>query len=350
MTKPSFGREKRKITITTTPEGIERAEISLKAYKFDSKTDFAKSQLLSRSVVTKFFECEPIQIDSFTRIREGLSLDWREIAGVTSEELALISDTNDDIEQIDRREIEIEEKQVVIAFHGDVNSVENLIILQSILREYAGYTIKINDFQVGNINLSIQVSEQDIEWLVYLLNSGQLTQINKFPTEDIKILSKRSNKAKWSLVEKIAKPFVTHRSFYLSDVKLKGIDLSDADLSNTDLSDADLSYADLSNADLSNANLSDVSLCNANLRGINLSGAKLWNAKLWFSDLSNADLSNVDLSNADLSYTDLSNANLSNTDLSNANLFDANLSSANLKGANLSGAILSDANLSNTKF
>ncbi|OCQ96999.1 hypothetical protein BCD64_15540 [Nostoc sp. MBR 210] len=342
MTKPSFGREKRKTTITTKPEGIERVEISLKAYKFDSKTDFAKSQLLSRSVVTKFFECQPIQIDSFTRICEGLRLDWQAIAGVTSEELAIISDTSEDIEQIERREIEIEEKQVVIVFQGDINSVENLTILQSILREYAGFTIKINEFQVGNINLSAQISEQDIEWLVYLLNSGQLTQINKFPTEYIEILSKPSNKAKWSVVEKIVDyPFVTSGSFYLSDVNLKGIDLSDADLSNTDLSDADdLSNADLSNADLSNANLSDVKLWNANLRGIDLTGANLWNANLSHSDLSNANLSDVKLWNA----------NLSNANLSGAILSNANLSGANLQGANLSGAILSNANLSNAKF
>ncbi|KOP23286.1 hypothetical protein AMR41_26970 [Hapalosiphon sp. MRB220] len=55
MTDPSLGRKKKKITYTASPLGIERAENALKRLGFDSKINFAKSQLLARNTVTKFF-------------------------------------------------------------------------------------------------------------------------------------------------------------------------------------------------------------------------------------------------------------------------------------------------------
>jgi hypothetical protein len=61
-------RKKKKITITASSEGVEIAQKALIRLGFDSKINFAKSQLLARSTVTKFFQCQPIQADSFKKI------------------------------------------------------------------------------------------------------------------------------------------------------------------------------------------------------------------------------------------------------------------------------------------
>ncbi|MEB3181679.1 MAG: hypothetical protein VKL59_21995 [Nostocaceae cyanobacterium] len=65
-------RKKQKITYIATPAGVEQAERALQRLGCESKIDFAKSQYLARNTVTKFFQRQPIQLDSFKRICEGL--------------------------------------------------------------------------------------------------------------------------------------------------------------------------------------------------------------------------------------------------------------------------------------
>jgi hypothetical protein len=61
-------RKKKRITITASSEGVEIAENALIRLGFDSKSNFAKTQYLARSTVTKFFQYQPIQLDSFKKI------------------------------------------------------------------------------------------------------------------------------------------------------------------------------------------------------------------------------------------------------------------------------------------
>ncbi|MBH8564441.1 pentapeptide repeat-containing protein [Nostoc sp. CENA67] len=384
MIDPSLGRKKRKITIIASSTGVEIAEKALVRLGFDSISNFAKSQLLARTTVTKFFNCEPIQLDSFKKICKELKLNWREIAGIPekeqSEQLQIndcnSSETNKEVEPVQtlRRQVTVIDEQsqtiiVAIVLEGDINSVPNHKVLESILREYSGKTIKIIDVKKGSIKLFVEGSQEDIERLIFLIDSGELTTISGFPVQNIQVLSEsleddESNKLddKWRLVKEIVSQPVKGR-------KLSSADLSNADLSNADLSGADLSDADLSDADLSDANLSDADLSDANLRGADLRGADLrdadlrgayisegtqidskwrlvWQIDLSDADLSGADLSGADLSGADLSGADLSGADLSGADLSGADLRDADLRGANLRGADLRGADLSDADLS----
>ncbi|MUG92791.1 pentapeptide repeat-containing protein [Scytonema sp. UIC 10036] len=292
---------------------------------FDSKANFAKSQLLSRSTVTKFFQREPIQRDSFERICEKLTLNWKEVADILEEELG----TNEGEEQVQtvRRVTVIDEQsqtvKAALVLNGDINSVSNLKIIESILREYSGSTIKIIDIQEGSIKLIVEGFQEDIERLISRIQSGELVELNGFPVEDIQILSDESTKVddKWQLVQEIVSQPVAGRD-------LRGADLSDTDLSGANLSGADLSDADLSGADLSDANLSNANLMNANLSS---------------SDLSGANLSSTNLSNAGLRFTDLSSTNLTSTDLSGSDLRDTNLINANLRNSNLIGADLRNA-------
>ena len=286
MTDPSQGRKKRKITIIASPIGVEIAENALIRLGFDSKSNFAKSQLLARNTVTKFFQREPIQPDSFKRICEALKLDWKEIAGITEEEQSeqlekkdcSSPDANEEVESVQtlRRQVKIKS---VITLEGDINSVQNLKIkiIELILRENSGDTIEITHIKEGSIKLFIEGSPEDIERLVSRIKSGEIITISGFPVEDIQILSESSDDDestefddKWRLVQEIISQPVEGRN-------LSGVDLSDADLSGANLRGADLSGANLRGADLSDADLRDADLRDADLSDANVKNARSGN-------------------------------------------------------------------------
>jgi uncharacterized protein YjbI with pentapeptide repeats len=389
-------RKKKKITITASSEGVKIAENALIRLGFDSKINFAKSQLLARSTVTKFFQGQPIQLDSFKKICQELKLEWREIAGISEEKQSRIPEINDCInpdinEVVDKmltqtfyRQVTVIDKKTntikaEIKLIGDINSLGDLSRVEFILREYSGDTINITDIKEGSIRLTVEGSQEAIDRLVSRIKSGELKEVSGFPVADVQILSESSEddetnefNNKWCLVREIVAQGIRARNLSgvdLSDADLSGADLSFADLRGADLSDADLFRADLNSAGLSGADLSDADLRGANLSGAdlsgadlsgadlfradlggaNLSGANLRSADLKSADLSRADLMGADLMGADLRSADLRSADLSDADLSRANLMGANLSDANLSGANLSGANLIGANLSKTE-
>jgi uncharacterized protein YjbI with pentapeptide repeats/DNA-binding Xre family transcriptional regulator len=388
MTDPSQGKKKRKITYAASPQGIEKAEKALKRLGFESKINLAKSQLLSRSTVTKFFQCQPIQLDSLKRICEALTLDWKELVLMGEEEPSQRleihepnkSETNEGVEQVQTLSCKVtvldkhsQVTKAVIILEGDFNSINNnlSVSLQAVLREFSGDTIKITDIEEGSIRLIIEGSPEDIGQLISRFNSREFTEVSGFPIQDVQILSESSDEDesnelndKWLLVQEIITQVVDGRNLRgadLSDTDLRGADLRGADLSDVDLSGADLSGANLIGAKLMCASLMCATLVGANLSEANLSGADLSSATLIHTNLIRANLRNAtliratlirtnlsdaNLNDADLSGADLSGANLSDVDLSVANLIVANLSSANLSGANLMRANLSGANLS----
>ncbi|MEH1828276.1 MAG: pentapeptide repeat-containing protein [Nostoc sp.] len=370
MEDPSPGRKNRKITYIASPEGKNKAERALRRLGFESKLNFAKSQLLARSTVTKFFQGEPIQLDSFKRICEALKLNWMEIAGLTEKQPNQLPISSPDSEelveqvQLERRQVTVIDKQskeikVVIILKGDINSVQNWNMIQSAVQQYSGDTVEIIDFKEGSIRLFVEGSPEDIERLASLMNSGELKTVAGFPVEDVQVLSESSNdesiesSKKWRLVREIVSQQVKRRHLSgvdlsdadLSGVNLSGADLSGADFSGADLGDARLMSANLSNADLSDADLKRAFLSYANLRDADLNRAFLSDAYLIDANLMSADLSDANLSRADLSRADLSGANLSRADLSGANLSAVNLISANLSGSYLRNARLMSADL-----
>jgi uncharacterized protein YjbI with pentapeptide repeats len=371
-------KKKRKITITASLEGVKIAEKALIRLGFDTKSNFAETQRLARSTVTKFFNCQPIQLDSFKKICQELKLDWTKIAELSEEKPSQIPGITDcinpDINEGGEknltptfyRQVTVIDKKTntikaEIKLIGDINSFGDSSRVEFILREFAGDTIKITDIKEGSIRLTVEGSQEDIDRLVSLIKSGELKEVSGFPVADVQILSESSEddesnelNNKWHLVREIVTQGMRQR--LLSGVDLSDADLSGANLSGADLIDADLSDADLIGAYLSGAYLSGADLSGANLRGAYLSGANLRGADLSGADLSGADLSGAslwgaylsgaDLRGADLSHAYLKSANMSGADLIGANLSDAYLSFVNLSGANLSGADLSVANRS----
>lgn len=179
---------------------MEIAEKALIRLGCDSKSNFAKSKLLARSAVTKFFGCERIQLDTFKKICQDLTLDWRVIAGIAEQEESnleivvrsdpladlaksarniLESSEGVELMQTSKRQVTVIEQQTqqikaVIVLEGDINSEPNFKVLASILQGYSGDTIKIIDIEIGSIRLIIEGSQEDIKRLIFRFRSGEI--------------------------------------------------------------------------------------------------------------------------------------------------------------------------------
>jgi uncharacterized protein YjbI with pentapeptide repeats len=291
--------KRRRVTVTASPVGIDRAEKSLLRLGFESKSNFARAQLIGKSTVDKFFNRQPIQLDTFKRICKALRIeDWRGVAELEPLVAQCASEAAEEEAELDvvveaiasqpmnmsltvARQITIADRnngevQFEIVLKGDIASIDDQVqkTLGTIFRSLSGSTITITDIQSGSIRIKLQGSPEDVARLIDQLNSGELPEINGFPVKNIQILSQdflqeveeNSSEKKWDLVRKIVIHPVPRRQ--LSGADLSDADLSGADLSGADLSGADLSGADLSGADLSGADLSDADLSDADLGGV----------------------------------------------------------------------------------
>ena len=332
MNRPK--RSKKKFTLIATEEGVEKAKKALIRLGFESQINFAEAGILmSRSTVSKFFNRKPIQLDSFKRICEGLGgLRWQEIGGISEtkpqgiikikdpeqsskKETVSASTTTTGI-QVTVHDKRTKIKKVVITLQGDIESVSNIKILQSILREYSGNTIEIEDIKPGSIKIFLEGSQEDIDNLIAAIKSKKLTQLDSFLVEDIVEVDEEAETAetidKWQLVKEIRNQPIKNRNLIgvdLSDVNLSGAELSSADLSGADLSGADLSDADLSGADLSGV-WSNISGAWANARSAWANARSAWaNARSAWANASlaaeraerAAELSELAASRAELS-------------------------------------------------
>jgi uncharacterized protein YjbI with pentapeptide repeats len=361
MTDSNILQKKEKITFIASKQGLQIAKNSLKRMGFESKLNFSESTLISRSVVTKFFQCQPIQLDSFKKICKELKLDWQKIVLIKTTDIGDTEEVNHVVKNgegvsttsISVVDPESKEQIILISLTGDFHrDLENTIFKQSldiILQKYAGKNIEIISVQKGSIRLIIKGFSAEIKKIVSGFEAGKIKDLKGLPIEKIEVFSNDSETYdKWHLIQKIKSQKAVYKD--LSDMDLSDTNLSDIDLSNTNLSNTDLSNTDLSGADLSEANLSNANLSRADLSRANLSEANLSNANLNNADLIDANLSNADLHEADLSEVNLSNANLSNAYLVNTYLIRTHLSDANLSGVNLSKAYLSDATLCRVKL
>ena len=77
MRSPNNDQKKKRITVTASCQCIKKAEMALIRLGFESKSNFAKHHL-SRTTVTKFFQGQPISVDSLKRICRELELNWED--------------------------------------------------------------------------------------------------------------------------------------------------------------------------------------------------------------------------------------------------------------------------------
>jgi len=399
---------RKRVTVIASIEGVERAEKALIRLSFESKSNFAKSQLIARNAVTKFFNRSPIQPDTFRRICNGLKLNWEELLETESviktakqqkfrqpekfEGGMSTANQGEGFMQAISRQVTVIDNQneikAVIVLQGDITSIDANFktTLEVLLKGYGGCTIQVTDIQAGSIRITIKGSQRDVERIFKQVVAGELTQVHDLPIQNIQLLGEETLEEtenlgswnKWDAIQEI----INHPA---KSRHLSSMDLSDSDLSDVDLSDVDLSFANLRGADLSGADLSFANLRGAiineetridgkwrlvwrivNRRGIEAVLIRLY---LNFFKLSRDSLNRKKLTprnlkfikqilacldfvylvqayrfNPRLIHADLSYADLSGSDLSLANLSYADLSGTNLSFANLRGANLSGAN------
>ncbi len=280
--------KKKKLTYAASIKGVEKAGKALVRLGFESKANFAESQLLSRSTVTKFFGRQAIQLDSFKRICEALDLKWEEIIDIEEvsalnkemKQSSTLSTLEDGSVMTVKRQVAAIDKngksEAVIVLEGDINSVNNdlSVSIELLLRRYSGHTIKITDIKKGSIKLFIEGSQEDIQKLISLVESGEITELSSFPIESIQTLKTNYNNTnsehKWHLITKIKTEGAKGKN-------LKDADFSDADLSGVDFSGADLSNANFSGADLVSADFRNAYLRDANFREANVINTRFGN-------------------------------------------------------------------------
>ncbi len=258
----------------------------------------------------------------------------------------------------------------------DINLAALRQIQQELGQKLNHLQLNLVDANPGSIQLIFEGSEEDLERLQGLFQSGELTEISGRTIENVKFIDSATSEkelrnklnARNKLVQEIRSQNVEGRNLEKTNFKLghlKGIFLrqaylNGADLRVSDLSGSDLGKSDLRGADLSGSNLTEAYLCRAdlsgsdliraNLSGANLTGAYLYRANLRDADLSNSELRGADLIRANLSGANLSSANLTGTYLYHANLRDADLSNSDLYRADLRDAELTGAEVKNIRL
>jgi acylphosphatase len=309
--------KRKRITVTASVKGIERAETALIRLGIESKETFAKSIMMGKSTVNKFFQRQPIQLDSFRRICEGLKLDdWRTVAEIGDvvaqtksrstkktqaaevDQLAAssLNPLNTSMRSITVTNRENGEVEIEIILEGDIGSISDnfQIVLETLLKTYGGETIVIKDIRSGSVKVAVKGSQEDISRLLDWINSGEFAEIAELPIQAVQILTPH-------FVNNVDAQTITDLRELLNSNDLRYANFSDSDLSGIQLNNSDLTGANFSDSDLTGANFSDSDLWCADLRGANCRGANLRGADCRGVNFNDADLSDADLSDADLS-------------------------------------------------
>jgi transcriptional regulator with XRE-family HTH domain len=190
-------------TLRASAEVIKKAKTALLGLGYTQQVlaDFLE---LSRSTVSKFFNGSPIRVDGYKKICDELGLNWEDCLpieqtiatsqtdfcciAVTVQEEKTMQTLHRQSRQITVIDRQNKTQKAEIVLTGDVDSVENLKILEEILRQHSGNTIVIFDVKSGSIRLFIEGSDADIKKLINLVQSKTLTELNAFPIENMRIL------------------------------------------------------------------------------------------------------------------------------------------------------------------
>ncbi len=133
-------------------------------------------------------------------------------------------------------------------------------------------SINLIDVDKGSIKLTFEGSEEELELLKALIQSGELTEVSGRTIENVKFIDSE-------IEERELRNKLDTRNNLIEEIrsqKVEGRNLEKVNLKLSDLRGIFLKQANLRNADLSGANLSG-----ANLSGANLSGANQWCQPEW---------------------------------------------------------------------
>nr|MDZ8061302.1 pentapeptide repeat-containing protein [Nostoc sp. EkiNYC01] len=177
--------------------------------------------------------------------------------------------------------VTVSKKQLAFAIAGSIQDVDHakLKAILALLQKISGdATIEIIRVEEGSIRIILNGSDEGLERIKELVESGELTEVLGTSVEyvDLTELDEKSR-----LIQDIIQKEVSGRN-------LRGADLRGANLTSANLTSANLTGANLTGANLTGANLTGADLTGANLTGADLTGANLTGA-----DLSNTTMNEV---------------------------------------------------------
>lgn len=401
MTDTSLAKKKKKITYIASTQGIERADNALKRLGFESKSNFAESQLLSRSTVTKFFQCQPIQLDSFKRICKALKLNWAEVAGIieegqseglernnysSSESMSekslksdeLISETQPAFSRslTDSQRQHLKQRQDTLQAEWQLRSEK----LNKLRLDYAievGTAIKFQlQQQIQSEETQLSHLERDLNEIEQNISLGAgFSPFQTFSDTDVQavhrqvsVIDKQSKKIKAVItlegdINSVNNDLSVTLELFLRTYSGDTIKITDIQAGSIRLivegsqEDIERLVSRIQSGKLKELRgfpVEDIQVLNESSddeESDELNDKwhlvqEIVNQSVGGRNLRDADLSDADLSGANLIGADLIDADLSGADLSGANLIFANLSRADLNRADLNRADLIFANLS----
>ena len=214
-------------TVRASNKGLDLVD-KARCKKGWAKTEKAWADLATTSKATlrRFWGGINIQTKAFQDICKAVGLeDWESIADFESE---------DDLPP------KTYEKRLSFAIAGSIEEIDKhkLDAIVALLRKLGGDAdIEILDIEEGSIKLTLGGSEESLQKLQELFDSGELQKVEGLVVENVHLLTKEE------IIESI-------RNNTGSGQNLNGVDLSRANLSGVNLNGADLIKANLIGADL----------------------------------------------------------------------------------------------------
>lgn len=202
----------------------------------------------SKSTLRRFWAGLPIRSETFQEICKTVGIkDWKEI-----------------LEKDDEGKVTSSKKRLSLTLDIDLDELTKAEldgIIAKLIAMSDDYSIGLTDVMKGSLKLILKGSDEGLQRIQQLFDSGSLDNIEGAEVLEVKYLTENE----------LAEIIRTNGA--------EALDLSRADLSGANFSRADLSRADLREADLKGADLSGANLREADLNGTDLSGANLSNAR-----------------------------------------------------------------------
>ena len=204
-------------SLVATEIGVKRAKEALIDLGMN-QTILVKSLELSRATVSKFFGREPIAHENFTKICKKLKLEWRDITGKVEEEPMKGVELTETCSQanIDTISMAMSARNKPQRYYPDTNSIEEkplvsfviagtldqvdqrilTVIVELLRQKTSDISIAIVDIQEGSIKLILTGTPEALEMIQSLYRSGELTEVEGIPIENVELLVDKHEIAK----------------------------------------------------------------------------------------------------------------------------------------------------------
>lgn len=203
-------------SLIATEIGVKRAREALIDLGMN-QTILVKRLGFARATVGKFFQRKPLDHQYFTGVCNMLKLEWRDIAEINEQEsISVKLPEICEQENIDKISIAMSAKNTSQRHYTDTNSIEGKpllsfaiagtidqvdqkildVIIELLRQKTSDISVAIVDIQEGSIKLILTGTPEALEMIQSLYRSGELTEVEGIPIENVELLVDKSEIAK----------------------------------------------------------------------------------------------------------------------------------------------------------